>query len=73
MLLFNAMNSNCTVRRLYAGDLFLARGGPHKSPITATREWGFVCLFVCFKKKWAIPGLFLFSFVFSINLIINKF
>ena len=25
-----------------------------------------------FKKKWAIPGLFLFIFVFSIQLIINK-
>ena len=48
MLLFNAMNSNCTVRRLYAGDLFLARGGPHKSPITATREWGFVFVFLFF-------------------------
>ena len=29
-----------------------------------------ICFF--FKKKWAIPGLFLFIFVFSIQLIINK-
>ena len=26
-----------------------------------------------FLKKWAIPGLFFFIFVFSIQLIVNKF
>ena len=28
--------------------------------------------FIFFLKKWAIPGLFLFIFVFSIQLILNK-
>ena len=32
---------------------------------------GLLCI-LFLKKKWAIPGLFLFIFVFSIQLIINK-
>ena len=48
------------------------RSGFEPKPPIRNKKISLNCFFFFLKKKWTIPGLFLFIFVFSIQLIINK-